>query len=141
MSCSYSLTQKLPRRALPLFCKLDQGIGFILFNKTEKFLMRHTSFKHRQTRSYGQFLPGGKVGVFVRSKRAKSNYVHGHNYGHWPSFELGYFQKKFSCCKSFEDTSYDNTTNQHQKHWSNNWQPQIMATGHNVFYRGGFLEL
>ena len=77
------------RRALHLFCKLDQSNGSIYLYKTERSLMRHITFKHRQTNSNRQILPGGKLGF-----------------------------------SSIQNVRF-----------------QIMSTGHNVFYRGGFLKL
>ena len=61
------------KHALRLFCKLDQSLGSILFNKTEFFLMRHTGLNHCQTTNNGPILPGGKLGFFVDANVPMAN--------------------------------------------------------------------
>jgi hypothetical protein len=107
---------KSPGRALRLFCKLDQGNGFILFNKTERFLMGHPSFKHRQTSDHGQFLPGGKLGFYVCSKNAKCEFIHGCIFIQWINFERLTIATFPAFRKSFETGTYNNTKNTSTNH-------------------------
>ncbi|MGY8769165.1 MAG: hypothetical protein ACKVH8_12165 [Pirellulales bacterium] len=71
--------------------------------------MGHTSFKHRQTSSTGQFPTGGKVAVFIKSKRANCRLDRGQIIDLYLILVKSKASRIPTCPKSFETGSYSNT--------------------------------
>ncbi|PHS16485.1 MAG: hypothetical protein COA78_03930 [Blastopirellula sp.] len=73
--------------------------------------MWHPGFQNWQTGNRGQFLPGGKLVLFVHSKRVIFRFIHGRIFVQWINLGRIALPKILTFRKSFETGSYSNTKN------------------------------
>jgi hypothetical protein len=103
---------------VPYVCFVNWTRVLFLFysGKAERFLMRHTSFKHRQTSNHGQFFTGGKAWFYAGSKNAKCEFIHGCIFIQWINLEQLTVATFLTFRKSFETGTYNNTKSTSTNH-------------------------